>query len=391
MANIGLPVENSHLVVENGAIQTSLAVPVYGIEWDQGTDTWTRLDSASGLTRSSFDSIYPWSDITRVNMAHDGTINARWGDAGYAHDGSNGEVMVEIPKFYMKSTNRSSNVYRWWIAPGKPDDTWDVHPMFNQRTSSPPADYVYIGAYEAYDDGNLHSESGVEPTASQTLETFRGHATNNGTGWGLQNFWSRMGYTFLFMVEYGSLDSQSLLDDGIVDASDKHNTGADDIDNQIGSNGIGTGTGTSGATPVCYRYIENPWGNLFTFVDGYQAVDGGYRLLARDGSWSSLWPSSWSSSDYEETTADPINSNGYIDNIEYEDLLNYGLLGASTDGSDTTYIPDYQYSHDSGEENILLVGGSWSYGSGAGLVYLASGFESSSSPSGSGARVEFIG
>ena len=48
--------------------------------------------------QSDFNNIYPWSDMRRCNLSDNGTVNAYHGDPLYAEDGSNGQVMVEIPK-----------------------------------------------------------------------------------------------------------------------------------------------------------------------------------------------------------------------------------------------------------------------------------------------------
>ena len=43
-----------------------------------------------------------YQNMGRCNVADDGTINAYYGEAGYTEDGSNGQVMVKVPKFYYK-------------------------------------------------------------------------------------------------------------------------------------------------------------------------------------------------------------------------------------------------------------------------------------------------
>jgi hypothetical protein len=84
-------------------------------------------------------------------------------------------------------------------------------------------------------------------------------------------------------IEYGTLDIQTALGKGIVDLASGtgfagKNTGADSIDSRLGTNGTGTGSGTNGQTPVCWRGIENPYGNVWEFMAGINMFlsDGSY-------------------------------------------------------------------------------------------------------------------
>ena len=79
---------------------------ITGVEWDQTSDTWTRIDNDGEtitLTRAAFDNFWPWAGMRRVNLSVTGEINAVVGDNNYTEDGSNGRVMVQIPKFWARS------------------------------------------------------------------------------------------------------------------------------------------------------------------------------------------------------------------------------------------------------------------------------------------------
>jgi len=112
--------------------------------------------------------MYSLGNLTRVNLAADGTVNAVYGDAGYAADGSNGRVMVRIPKCWVYASRPATNTYRWWISDVELDG-FEVHPAFVQRDNVGAAvDYIYVGAYEASLDPliaghKLHSRSGKQP------------------------------------------------------------------------------------------------------------------------------------------------------------------------------------------------------------------------------------
>ncbi len=76
---------------------------IYGVEVDYANRTFARLAGAIGKTPGAdFDSILAFGGRRRCNIADNGTVNAYYGDPGYIEDGSNGQVMVEQPKFYYK-------------------------------------------------------------------------------------------------------------------------------------------------------------------------------------------------------------------------------------------------------------------------------------------------
>ena len=459
----------------------------------------------------NFDNASPWKDIVPCNVAANGTVT---NVGSPTRDGSAGRTMVRIPKFWIKAEEKKviagtewkqsldtwgrlidANIpndgvhsYKWLISPvAKPG--FEVHPAFNQRVVSPPADYIHVAAYEAtlMDDAGtlkLDSKTGEQPwtgysnnvkdgmlsipynsgstefTVGETLtgatsghtgvvvdydlasgtwgggdaagtvyvkqatgafqaENLNGstgganmasatgagtglpftignartYASNIGTGWGLMSIWTLSAIQMLYIVEYGSMDSQTQIGRGIVDKASGTGfagevTGFDSIDTNLGANGTGTGTGTDGLTPVAYRWMENLWGNTWTFIDGYNAVDAEYRLINRDG--SGTFADTLAGGDYEASDAVPITTDGYISDIVFETLLKYQLFAAAVVGSSSTYIPDYWYAHDAGETNIALAGGSWANTAGAGLAYLGSGYVASYSSRTISARAEAI-
>lgn len=404
---------------------------IVGVEWNQGTDTWTRIDSDgtewSGLTRASFDDFYPWKGMRRVNLNVNGTIANVFGDAAYKEDGTNGRVMVQIPKFWIKSEETSANKYRWWVA-NYAASGFEVHPAFKQRVggsvASPTgiiADYIYIGAYEAdgYDDSGTfkaHSRSGKVPMTGGvsytdmpnagvlTIDYARTYGEAVGAGWGITNIWTRGSvFNFLVGIEYGNMDSQTELGRGVVDLISGVgfagvNTGAHSVNDNLDANGTikstyagAAGQANDGDYPVTWRWIENLWGNVWEFVDGYEAVDAAYHILKATGAWDNSGPSVWDSDDYDASAGAPIVADGYVSNILYEAALKYLLIAEAVVGSDATFIPDKFYAHDTGGTNILLAGGYWLMASAAGLCCLFSIAVASVSDRALGCRLEYIG
>jgi hypothetical protein len=118
-----------------------------GLSWNKTSDTYTRLGAAAGQSRSFFDTIYPWVDIKRCNLGDDGIVTAYLGDDDYSVNGSNGQVMVEIPKFYYKEvTSNVGTLYSWWIS-STPAQGYKIHPAFVR--DGQVYQYMYVGAYKA--------------------------------------------------------------------------------------------------------------------------------------------------------------------------------------------------------------------------------------------------
>lgn len=365
---------------------------VYGVSWNQTQDTYERLGDAVGLDvtnkggdgvkTSDFDSVYPYSDMRLCNLADDGTVNAYYDDAGFEFDGSNGQVMVEIPKFYYKAEldTTTDRIFRRWISKFKIDESWKVAPC--HVVGGVEKDFIYIGAKKAYNNGGtLESKSGVTPTVSQTIATFRSQAENRGAGWtqlGAMDVF--MVWQFLFSIEYGTFKSQESLGQDWVDQSAATNTGSMD---SYGEDSYGVVS--DGLSSASYRGIENPWGNVRDFVDGVIIKDDGYYLEDDYTNYNDT------GSEYNNTGVIPITLDGYIDDLEFDSTYDYLGFANSTGGSSSTYIPDYLYSHNSGEVNIAHFGGSWSYGAISGAFLWSLSSVASNSASSLGARLVYKG
>jgi len=471
---------------------------VYGVEWDRNTDTWRHIDEYGNtltLTTSDFDAHPIWGQMKRVNLDESGNVVAYQGDDNFALDGTNGRVMVQIPKCYVKTQSPSKGVYRWWFS-SAPLTGFEVDPAFKQSDGGDgeERDYVYIGAYEGdlYHDGTnltIHSRTGKQPwtggqmfqvafdggqnepaigdeiqTASDTgfyvvdyhvtsgdwstndaagylwlrkpgddscdfvddedisnviqsntlaggtglgvngapsglsltIGDARTYAQNIGTGWQQWNIWEVALIRRLILVEYANPDVQSVIGRGIVDKADGIGfngelTGADSIDTNVASNGTGTGTGTDGLTPVAYRGIENLWGNVWTFVDGFNAIDSAYQVLNKEGT-NSLQDDIDSGQTPLSSNAEPVTDVlGYQDDILWEPGFELLLLPASVGGSSSSYLYDYLYSHDLGEINILKFGGKWDHFTLCGCNYLHFDWINTQESKSEGTRLSYIG
>lgn len=76
---------------------------ILGLRFNFDTGVATRVAGAKGKTvGTDFDSFSMYGGRRLCNLADNGTVNAYYGDVGYTEDGSNGQVMIEQPKFYYR-------------------------------------------------------------------------------------------------------------------------------------------------------------------------------------------------------------------------------------------------------------------------------------------------
>lgn len=194
----------------------------YGVKWkriaDEAVDyhlPCERIQDASGLVPADFDRIFPWSEIKLCNLRRlaDGT-HAITGsnDPGFALDGSNGNVMVEIPKHY--SRRYMLDGYECRLIAGEAHPGFIVDPAFVENGRE--IDRIYVAAYEAHlaTDGKMESVSGVYPTADLTRVDYRISARANGSGYGIFDLRTLLMLQNLFLIEHADRNSQRAIGNG---------------------------------------------------------------------------------------------------------------------------------------------------------------------------------
>jgi len=208
-----------------------------------------------------------------------------------------------------------------------------------------------------------------------TMTILEAAANNLSKGAGIGNPWSMPARQLLMYIEYGTFDLQTALGKGIVDKAPGTGfagepTGAGTADANIGTNGTGTGTGTNGLTPVVWRGIENPWGNVWEYLIGMLVTTDGagtYRVTKRDGSGSDadgkLTETPGAGTFESGTGLVQAAAEGWV----YPASLVSDALGCllfapdnsdHSAGSTSGYLCDGWYALTS-SNNILLAGGSW--------------------------------
>jgi hypothetical protein len=379
---------------------TTDAALEYGVQWTQSTDTVIRLDDAVGLSRSDFDTIEPFASMRRCMVNDDKTINyyidpsdpTKIGEVvntgSYTtgntavYTGADGQVMVEIPKFFYKTAEPTSGVYQWYVSMGQPAG-YSVHPAF--VTGANTRDKIYISAFEASsatESGTLQSISGVQPRAFRTINQFRTQAQARGTGWQMQTYRLTQAIQVLYLIEYADFDSQTTIGKGYVEAAggtgnESLNTGATiSLGNTSGS----PSGGTDGLKFISYRGIENFWGNIFTYVDGFNIEGNNKAYIANDSFESNKFTSPYV---LEGTMS---SSDGFVTNILFPEFL-----ATAVGGSSTSHLHD-EYLQNTGNR-VALFGGNWQQNvgrSGCFHYFLFDDINASWSPRSSGSRISIL-
>lgn len=207
------------------------SVPQYGVRWAGTSSTvCERLGNAVGLianahkgstqsARNDFDNIYPWSNIKTCNIDADGNVLAYLGDSSFRRDGMNGDVMVEIPKFYYKRV-KTGIVEEIWIC-GTKLPGYELHPLFidNGKEVSKVFHSVYNASSFTDETDNkvkLQSITGVQPRVRTTRASFRTYARNKGAVWSIEDISCVNALQLLYLVEYANTNSQSALGSGVA-------------------------------------------------------------------------------------------------------------------------------------------------------------------------------
>lgn len=359
---------------------------VYGVTIDlsnsNSASAVTYTDDAVGMTggSSTWDSLHIFKDIKPCVMVNgvvqyylnpnDFTKKADGNTADITTVGN--DVMIEIPKVGFKiSTSGSTLTIKVTDNPNGASDGFKYYA--HTRTVEGDCDKLYIGAYAGYaSNSKLYSSSGKTPTVSQTIGTFRTQAQARGSGYDLISFYPLTLLQCLFIIRYKSIDSQTALGRGYVDASAKASTGA------TNSNGMYYGT-TSGTVHVKFAGIEDFWGNVYYWIDGLYS-DSSRNILTAFKDFNDTG-SGYTSRGQGASS----NIGGYMS--EPQGTTESGFVVKKTNGSTTTYFAD---SADLNASGLPYFGGDWTDGDDAGAFLLDVYCSASNSRSYLGGRLMYL-
>ena len=405
----------------------------YGVAWNQASSSpiLTRYGTLAGfpsgfspgnvklpihalIRRCILDDA---GDVVYYLDASDSTQKELGGAANL--DGSDGQVMVEIPKFYYKY-DFSTNVHIWEISLSQLDG-YILHPAFLKNGVE--VDNRYIGAYEGVgfdfsagdyiDHGNvaatgwsgttidtandiLSSVSGKNPITDQTRAELRSIAANRGTGWRQLDFYLVSAIQLLYLIEFAAWNSQSNIGPGRTELTGGTWVNGSYISEGGLSNGDGNGTNAvsysgdadnAGAelAYMTYRGIENFFGNIWSWIDGF-------NINNRIPYVSNIDTDFDDDTTLNYTRLIDINGDGitFVLADGYQSKLEQtkgGFLPSAVLGSQTTYITDY-FNQSAGWRSALL-GGHATYDVRAGFFFWYLVFSSSSIDPSVGSRLSF--
>lgn len=373
---------------------------VFGVSWDssQPSTALTRLTKANdpnklvtvdittepvpavgtGSGSSPFDSYMPWMGMEEycaslVGSAPPREVSALYkkGEDGFERTNPNKPVFVKIPEFYYK-IEKSGNIFRYYIADG-PASGFSLH----------PGSGCYVARYEISNNNvngtnTFTSYSGNFITTSTTRSGFRNTAKVTASGFQLRDIAAWCAYDLLYLVEYADFNSQAKIGQGIVNDTAAHKTGETDVMVYH----TGRAAGTDGKTAVQYRGIENPWGNVFEWIDGINVNNRVPYICTEPESYADDTTSNYTSSGIT------LPNSGWIKGLGFSSVFPWALLPDTTGGgSATTYIPDYINS--SAGWSVVDVSGCYTNASIAGLFFFDASQSSGISSQYIGARLQF--
>ena len=290
---------------------------ILGLEADFENSVFTRLAGARGLEAGAdFDSFLMYQR-RRCNVSDNGEIVAFYGDEEYREDTTNGQVMVYQPKFYYRVVPtklekiedgfgyhiRKANYY----ISAKPKPFFKLHPAFIDSDGN-ELNYILYSAYEGSmwdaskgvyaNDGTdtsteldlvndrLCSVSGVKPISGKYKKLTRANlealATARGEGWHIETIQAASANQLLMLIELGSTNFQPIIGNGVVSVSNTASYNGASITGSTSALGNITGKATATTSEVggvevvytdkclsiSYRGMENPYSNIWKFVEG---------------------------------------------------------------------------------------------------------------------------
>jgi len=365
-----IPVEESDNPVKSGGVYTDTSITrsmiaskeegydppkTFGVQWDysQPSTVLTRIEGAadfdnpspatslSGSGSSPFDDIAPWKDMKRYNII-DCEVAYSQDDAGYSE--TDYDTVVYIPEFYYFSKKDTTNQKWTWSISSEPIEGYEKHPGSGR----------YVGRFHTSGSGlGVFSKGGVAPLANKTRANFRTYSHNKGSNWWQIDLATWSAIQMLYLVEFANWHSQDVLGDGQNSGSVK-NTGA--------TTGAAYHTlKQTGAGGNMYRWIENPFANLFTWVDGFVASSRAAYVSTDNATFSDTTSGM-------KSAGITLPNSEFITGLVYSEECAWAFIpNAASGGSATTYIPDKVYS--SSGVCVLYVGGHYNDSDYRGFFY----------------------
>lgn len=231
------------------------------------------------------------------------------------------------------------------------------------------------------------SIAGVKPASGLTQQLTRPNvetmAQNRGTNWHGDLIKQVSAEQLLMVIELATMNFQTAIANGVVSISDNSAYNCSSLTGSTASLGNGTGQaaqttnekgGTTtnetanGKTSICWRGKENFWGNIWKFVYGVNmwgngSMGGGQPYICNDFNFAE----SKNSDNYEPAGFTVTNAAGYISAMGHSTKCDWLFMASECTGNSSLPVGDYTYiTQNLNGYRIARLGGSWTYGTGAG-------------------------
>ena len=406
---------------------------ILGLQIDLENSRFTRLAGAANLSAGADFNAFPmYGGRRRVVVDSSGAIQTAMDPDDITAGDTDYDVMVYQPKFYYrmvpikleKQTNglgyhiRKANYY----ITATPHAGFKVHPLFLDAGGN-EVDYVLLSAFEAsYLDGSryfnddtdteasisgtavLKSMPGVKPISgkykSMTKANMEMLAQRKSANWHLDTIQSVSANQLLMMVEFGVLNMQG--QDGLG-FGNTNKTGIPESDNGADPTGTAQPDASTGTTaysaasaPVCYRWMENPYGNIWKHVNGLNlwgngTIGGGQAYITDNYSFSETAHGS----NYKPAGFSLPNTSSYVSAFGYgSEKYDWLLFPSECSGGTALPVGDYSFSNANlNGLRIAFIGGRWVNGDSgnfAGLFLLNSNYGAGRALSFTGGRLLYV-
>ena len=292
-------------------------------------------------------------------------------------DGTDGDVMVEFPKFAYKIWKNNGKLYVSITNNSNMASQNNYKYYAFSRKSEGDREHFYWGAFKGSlnSDGNLQSVVGLAPAAKKTIGTFKQLAQNRGSGYTITSYFQLVALQCLYLIKYGNLNGQSALGQGISGrkrpVGDENNcpliTGGTTIFDagkkmyygSTSNNGSSSVYDTAKLGHVKFAGIEDFWGNIWEWIDGFTTVTNGDIKIITNWDYDNnnynndfIMSSGFTPGTYIK------NVSGYITDVAGTTESGFIIIPKGNGGSSSTYFCDHSIL---GPNNVLVFGGHWRY------------------------------
>lgn len=410
----------------------------YGIEYD------TTVSSPQCTRIGNFNyhrSLPIHSKMKGCLLSDEGTVQKYLDPSTWVNetrDGSQGQVMVEIPSYYRKfeteGTKRRVRISEmplpgYHLVKKKYVSAYEASVQRSTTTlcSVVNEDPDYRGGNNQAVWDNTYRTVLGRPATAISRTNFRAYARKRKEGsseWNCMTYDAQKALYWLFVVEYATLNTQAPFNAELTTEGYRQGglgAGVTDLNSSKWNafNGyypfipcgytdeLGNGTGevefsmpeeydSAGLTVKVPRYrgIENPFGHIWQWTDGINVRispneptgDGLSKVFVTDN------PEYFNDSNYNNMShvGNEARAEGYVKSVIFGE--GGEIMPDVVGGGSTTYFCDYHYTNIPTSEALrgVLFGGGAYYGAGAGFGYAYSSYTPSNTSAFLGSRLCFI-